>query len=50
MNKKIAIYTEHLLTVYGGLERVLVLAHRCLSQKGRIVLPFSSTNFTLLDK
>jgi hypothetical protein len=37
MRKKIAIYTEQPLTVYGGLERVLALAHRCLSQKGHSV-------------
>ena len=40
MNKKIAIYAEHPLTLCGGLERVLVLAHGCLSQKGRFALPF----------
>jgi len=37
MNKKIAIYTEHPLTVYGGLERVLASAFKCLSQKGHSV-------------
>ncbi|MCR4428153.1 MAG: glycosyltransferase [Caldiserica bacterium] len=34
---KISIYTEHPLTVYGGLEKVLALTYKCLSQKGHTV-------------
>ncbi|MGB9553216.1 MAG: hypothetical protein ACPL7L_02425, partial [bacterium] len=51
---KIAIYTEHPLTVFGGLEKVLALTYWCLSQRGhsvRIVVltPFKELTSPIID-